>query len=252
VRQRGWPLYAVMTGAAVLGAIAVMAMMRSSADTSGALEAATATLASKPSDPTQAGPGAPAGNNAITAVPIDPPPTAVPASAAVELAAGDTRADIPAPADDTAGAAGPAGDDDDTRGSARPPGHRRQVGTERAAPSRAAAPGGMSAAAASPVEETVQPGHEIQRSFSAGSYERVVELCGAGPVSAEHAPLCIIAACHARNAAKASKLIGAAPAGKRDQLISHCKQLGVDIAPRKQPPRPAAVDCEADPMACQH
>jgi hypothetical protein len=65
----------------------------------------------------------------------------------------------------------------------------------------------------------------------------------AGPVSAEHAPLCFLSACHAGNEAAARRLITAVPAGRRDPLTSSCKQLGVDI----QKP-----DCEADPMACQH
>ena len=41
------------------------------------------------------------------------------------------------------------------------------------------------------------------------------------------------------------------PAGQRDQLITNCKQFGVDLGMRKNPDKPTD-DCEADPMACQH
>jgi len=63
--------------------------------------------------------------------------------------------------------------------------------------------------------------------------------------------MCFIAACHAGNDAKARRLITAVPAGRRDQLITNCKQLGVDVTARPKPDKPVE-DCEADPMACQH
>jgi hypothetical protein len=78
----------------------------------------------------------------------------------------------------------------------------------------------------------------------------VLELCGPGAPSADSAPKCFLAACHAGNEARARKLLAAVAAGRRDQLTTNCKQLGVDVAPRK-PDKPAE-DCETDPMACQH
>jgi hypothetical protein len=93
--------------------------------------------------------------------------------------------------------------------------------------------------------------NEIPRSFAEGRYDKVVALCGTGPVSAEHAPVCFMAACHVRSEARARRWILAVPAGGREQLTTNCKQLGLDITVRKKPDERAA-DCEADPMACQH
>ena len=106
---------------------------------------------------------------------------------------------------------------------------------------------------------------EIGRLFAEAHYDKVVTLCSAGPVSAEHAPLCFIASCHTGNGARARQLLTAVPAGRRDQLTMNCKQLGIDITAtaRKKPDKPAekpidkpsvkpVEDCEADPMACQH
>jgi hypothetical protein len=93
--------------------------------------------------------------------------------------------------------------------------------------------------------------NEIARSYKEARYEEVVALCSAGPVNADHAPMCFLAACHAGNEAKARKLITAVSAARRDQLTSNCQQLGVDISARKKPDKPA-TDCETDPMACQH
>jgi hypothetical protein len=83
---------------------------------------------------------------------------------------------------------------------------------------------------------------DIPRLYAAGHYDKVIAQC-AGPVSAEHAPVCFLAACQTRNEAAARRFITAVPATRRDQLTTSCKQIGVDIL---QP------DCEADPMACQH
>jgi hypothetical protein len=86
------------------------------------------------------------------------------------------------------------------------------------------------------------------RLYSAGSYDKVIEQCGAGPIPAEHAPICFLAACHAGNDDKARKLLSAVPVARRDQLIANCQQFGVDLRKSTKP----AEDCEADPMACQH
>ncbi|HEX4417772.1 MAG TPA: protein kinase [Kofleriaceae bacterium] len=92
------------------------------------------------------------------------------------------------------------------------------------------------------------PDEDVAEAYAAGRYDQVVQQCD-GLVSAEHAPFCFLAACHLGSEAKARKLIVAVAPGKRDQLITNCRQFGVDIAPRK---KPAAGDCDADPMACQH
>jgi serine/threonine protein kinase len=225
--RRAWPLYAVIAGAALLGSVAMMVVMRSGSGAStSAVEAATV-LQAKPSGPTDTAPASATANHSITVDPIDPPAPEPANAVATEPPAGADPAD----------------------GSATRPAVRRN-GSERVAmPARSFALSASSDAA--PADEPVLHDGEIKRSFAAGRYDKVVEQCGAGPVSAEQAPLCVIAACHAGNEVKAARLISAAPAGKRDQLIAHCRQLGVDIGPRKPPPGPA-VDCEADPMACQH
>jgi hypothetical protein len=116
--------------------------------------------------------------------------------------------------------------------------------SKASAPSRTAP---LAAAAPGLVPAKRDRDDEISRLYAAELYDKVVEQCGVGPVNAEHAPLCFLAACHVGNEAKARKLIAAVPASRRDQLTTNCKQLGVDI---KKPEK--AVDCEADPMACQH
>jgi hypothetical protein len=88
---------------------------------------------------------------------------------------------------------------------------------------------------------------EIMRLFAEERHDQVVVVCSAGPVSAERAPVCFMAACRIRDEARARKLITAVPAASRDALIAQCQGLGVDV---KKSTRPA-VDCEADPMACR-
>lgn len=119
----------------------------------------------------------------------------------------------------------------------------------------------MQASAQKPDKSENLQDDEIERLFAETRYDKVVTLCSAGPVSAEHARSCLLAACHTGNGAKARQLLTAVPAGRRDQLIVHCKQLGIDITAiaRKKPDKPAGKpadkpveDCEADPMACQH
>jgi hypothetical protein len=70
----------------------------------------------------------------------------------------------------------------------------------------------------------------------------VVAQCGVGPIAAERAALCFLAACHVGDETAARRLIAVVPAARRDQLTTNCKQFGVDIK---------KADCEADPMACQ-
>ena len=84
----------------------------------------------------------------------------------------------------------------------------------------------------------------IERAFADRSYDKVLAACGAGPVTADHAALCVMAACNLGDEAKARQRLIAVAAASRAALIDQCAQLGVAIAV-KQP-----VDCDADPMAC--
>jgi hypothetical protein len=137
-----------------------------------------------------------------------------------------------------------------SRSSTAPP-SSRTAQPSASAPARSTEPPITISAAEHPSGKHDSSDDEIGRSYKAGNYEQVVALCSAGPVSAEHAPMCFLAACHAGNEAKARKLITAVSPARRDQLTSNCQQLGVDIGGRKKPDK-SASDCETDPMACQH
>src|SRR6185503_16531058 len=189
VERHGWPFYAVIGGAALAGSIAVMLVMRSGTTEGNATSApGAASLAVRPAD-NAASPSPP---SAITVVPIEQ--VADPASAAARGAAKPVT-DEHAPVDPSLASAGTA-----------PKGSR---------PVRAAAP---------PALPTTKREHEneIARLYAAGLYDKVVEQCGAGPLSAEQAPLCFLAACHARNEARARKWIVAVPSSKREQLVVNC------------------------------
>jgi serine/threonine protein kinase len=227
VERHGWPFYAVIGGAALVSSLAVMLVMRSdSTSTDAATTATPAGAAVRAADTAAA--RSPA--SAITVVPIepvvaDPPTDPAPAGPAMKPITDERSAESP---DRSAGAP-----------------QRPSRIAKASAPSRTAAP-----AAAAPGQPPARRDREdeISRFYAAELYDKVVEQCGVGPVNAEHAPLCFLAACHVGNEARARKLIAAVPASRRDQLTVNCKQLGVDI----KKPEKAAVDCEADPMACQH
>jgi eukaryotic-like serine/threonine-protein kinase len=260
-RRVPWPLYAVIGGAALVGSIAVMIMMRSGSSET----LADAGSAAKASDSigNAAAPSSTVTVSPITVVPIEPgEPDAIsspdrgiaapPAAVASANGSGDSgpRMDLPGRPGGARPEPAPA-----LLRSAEPPA-RPPVPPRKSGPAATAMVPARSEAPAKPAP--VAPVHaagkhepqddEIAHAYAAGHYDEVVELCSAGPVSAEHAPLCFIAACHAGNEAKARKLIGAVPAARRDHFTTNCKQLGVDI---KKADRPAE-DCEADPMACQH
>jgi serine/threonine protein kinase len=234
-RHVAWPLYAVIGGAALVGSIAVMILMRSGsgetlADTAGAARPADTTGKARSSSTVMVSP--------ITVVPIEP--------AEPDAISAPDRGH-PGPPEPVSAA---------SRGaelSVRPPVPSRKPGPAPAlVPSRTDASGKPAGQApAHPTAKHDPQSDDIARVYAAGQYEKVVELCSAGPVTADHAPLCFIAACHAGNEAKARKLIVAVPAARRDQLITNCKQLGLDITAHKKTDKPAE-DCEADPMACQH
>jgi serine/threonine protein kinase len=246
-RRLGWPLVAVIGGAALVGSIAVVVLMR--AGSSAASDAARAALAAGEAGPPAVGPR----RSSITAEPIDvtpgaaanPPTTAMPGEvpAAVESAAPGAgpgaRAGEPSRAPTGAVPSGPvavAPAGATNAGSGVHPAPVGKPGTR--APPRSAAP-------TAPGHATVKrepPPDDLARLYAAEHYDRVITQCG-GPVSADHAPLCFLAACHLHDEAAARRLITAVPAARRDPLAVNCKQLGVDIK---------KADCEADPMACQH
>jgi len=104
-----------------------------------------------------------------------------------------------------------------------------------------------------PARPAAAPEDEITRAFAAQKFDQVVVQCSGGPVSAEHAPLCFIAACHVGDEARARRLISAVPVARRAPLVASCQELGVDVAVAgKKPVAKPVDDCEADPMACQH
>jgi serine/threonine protein kinase len=247
--RAAWPLYAVIGSAALLGSIAVVLMMRSGSAAM-AINAASAAMAPEPM---------------IT--PLEPLPVAKPADVAAARAEGGS-AGAPAP-----GVAvklpGDPGEPVQPAVRVANASLSRSAGPPvkaPVAPRKPVTPGEPSgvprrtepmprvatqAPARSLEKPEAQAPDEIGRAFSEAHYDKVILLCSAGPVNAEHAPMCFMAACYAGNEARARKLITAVPAVRRDLLITNCKQFGVDITVHKTADKPAEA-CEADPMACQH
>jgi hypothetical protein len=283
--RHGWPFYAVIGGAALVGSIVVMFAMRSDWASSGAASATPPDPAVRAADSPSSAPS-PAG--AISVVPIDPVVDS-PAGGASDPASAKPIVDdrsggavaTPTIHDRNADAtAKPLPNPLNREGAAKPIVNEhssdaadRAAATSRPRAPKAIAPRGAPAATAptataptataptataptaavtSPLAATATAlskrdrDDAIARSYAAELYGKVLEQCGAGPVNADHAPLCFLAACHLGNAAKASKLLAAVPTNRRDQLVTNCRQLGVDIK------KAETVDCEADPMACQH
>jgi hypothetical protein len=233
-RRRGALLYAAIGGAVVLGALAIALLMRPGdagrAPITGALDPPA-----RPAEPVLRVPA-----SKITVVPI-PEPSSASGSSATRSGESGSGATGSGAAAEPAGAAAPtahaATRDAKPRGDAR--------GSVVPAPS---APRGEPARPAPARREPRED--EVTRSFTDARYDRVIALCSTGPVSAERAPFCFLAACHLNDEVTARRLIIAVPAASRDALSGHCKDLGVDITAKKQ--ATPAVDCDADPMACQH
>jgi serine/threonine protein kinase len=251
-RRVPWRLYAVIGGAALVGSVAMILVMRSGSgdsliDAAGAVRAADVTG-------TAAAPASTITVSPITVVPIEPAEpdaisapdrraAALPGAVVGAAESGSPGVIVP----DHLGHAAAPGRADEPPG--RPPGGPRRLVSPSVAPGAGSARSDA-VKSVSPAQ-AAEAAEERARAYAAGRYDDVVDMCAAGPVSAEHAPLCFLAACHAGNEAKARKLIGAVPAGRRDQLTTNCKQLGVDITAHKKTDKPSE-DCEADPMACQH
>jgi len=258
-RGVAWPLYAVIGSAALLGSVVVVLMMRSGAATVTVDAASVARATAQEPPPRAAAMG-------ITVVPIPDPPAPDPK---VEVTAPPEVGGAVAPGPGSAGAVakgsghtgqpvGPPARSESPPPPATAPARSSQPPARAPVPPRRpgaaiAAPGGPRSGEAAPKTpaQGLPQDDEIGRLFAEAHYDKVVALCSSGPVSAEHAPMCFIAACHAGNEPKARRLITAVPAGRRDQLITNCKQIGVDLAARPKPDKPAE-DCETDPMACQH
>jgi serine/threonine protein kinase len=118
-------------------------------------------------------------------------------------------------------------------------------------------------AAAAPTAETAAgppepPKPPLEAAMDNQRYDEVVALC-TKRFPSERAAICTLAACHARNEAKARGWFQRVTAGERPRLIGLCRSLGIDpvltrrAAPLKPPPAGDADDkCERNPMACQH
>jgi len=298
-RRAAWPLYAVIGSAALVGSIAVVIMMRAGSEAVVVDAANTAKPPPPVVTPLEPLPRAPIPKPSVSDAKGTSEVAAAgsatgPAVAAGPAAAPDAgNAAMPGPrvaaaapnSSDTGPAVPPPVQTGSTQDPGAAPGLSRTVeppARPSVPPRRSPASPAVSASSRSmelsakapgqaPARQPETPdkrdlqGDEIGRLFAAEHYDKVVPLCSAGPVSAEHARFCFLAACHTGNGAKARQLLTAVPASRRDQLILNCKQLGVDITAtaRKKPDKPAdkptdkpadkpVEDCEADPMACQH
>ncbi|HMG53890.1 MAG TPA: serine/threonine-protein kinase [Kofleriaceae bacterium] len=209
-RRAAWPLLAVIGGAALIGSIAMIIAMQSGGDP------AVVGRATGPAIAAAVSPAGPEHRSAPIVEPIEPEARAP---------AGDADA---APGSAAGSAAAPA---------ASPP--RAGSASKSAAPARTVPRGSAALHGA----DRREPAEDISRLYGDGHYDRVLARCSDAPVSAEHTPLCFLAACHLGDDAAARRLVGTVPAARRDQLTTNCKQLGVDLK---------KAECEADPMACQH
>jgi hypothetical protein len=234
-------LIAFITGAALVGSMAVVFLMRSGSqaaavDARGAIQPPALAAAGAP-------PSAEPAHNQITVEPIEPeraqPPTAaLGADSRSAASVAPSMAPSAAPPGPPSPSAAKAAEADSV---ALAPIH---------APLRTHAPGRSSG------PRTVLRGthsldkHEpsphiddVPQLYAAGAYDKVVAACTGASPSGERAPMCFLAACHVGDAATARRLLAAVAAARREQLALNCRQLGVEVE---------LVDCEADPMSCQH
>ncbi len=229
-RRAAWPMVVVITGAAMVGSLAMALLMRSgfgaapSAASVPRAAVSPVTAAKRPPEGTTVESIEPPGSGAGSAASAGmSPPVAEPGA--------PTRAEAVAPAlmaapvvpHDGSPAQGPAS-------TALKAATRVPRGSPGASPLRASDP-------------RDRLGDEISRLYQDGRYGQVVSQCGKVAVSAERAPMCFIAACHVGDEAAARRLLALVPAPARDHLVTNCKQFGVDLQKEA---------CEADPMSCQH
>jgi serine/threonine-protein kinase len=248
-RRAGWPLYAVIAGAAVVGSVAMVLLMRSGADRGGAATSRPSPVAAPAGAPVATTDAPARAADRITVEPIEPEAAARPAARPQDPEAGGsgTASAVPGAQDPIEivepGPSAPAPRAGSAAGAPRsgsPPPAGSAAATRAAAPR---APRGSPASPAGHAPDPRERGEEIARLYSDGHYDQVVAQCGRGQIAAERAPLCFLAACHVGDEAAARRLIAGVPPVRRDQLTTNCKQLGVDVR---------RTDCEADPMLCQH
>ena len=106
----------------------------------------------------------------------------------------------------------------------------------------------------SPAEES--PAEKLSRALDQGRNGDAVSTCIANPMLVDRVPVsCAIAACRARNEARARKWYTAA-GNKKSSIVGACKAVGIQLEAPQPPikdgtkPDPKK-DC-SDPMACQH
>jgi serine/threonine protein kinase len=96
---------------------------------------------------------------------------------------------------------------------------------------------------------------DLSTQFKAANYADVVTMCsGSSKVAAASAVMCTIAACRAKQTAKAKKWFDKVGGAKKSSVIKDCDGvLAAEKPPEKDKDKPPAEDpCKADPMACQH
>jgi hypothetical protein len=90
-------------------------------------------------------------------------------------------------------------------------------------------------------------GVDLAKELEGGRYVEAVVECLANP-AADRA-LCVRAACHVNDAAKARRWLARVPAAQQPKLVAACAALGVQLDPKLDPKRDPKPDC-ADPMDC--
>jgi hypothetical protein len=217
-RRIAWPLVAVIAGAAVVGSVAVLLMMRS-----GSLTVTSA--ASAPERPIRP-----------IVESIDPEPVR-PAALAAEASAPAADPGSPIGAETAASAlmAAPVVARDGS------PAHGAAAVALKAAPRVPRGSPGSPPLRASDARDRAPD--ELSRLYEDGHYDLVVAQCGKGAIVIDRVPLCFLAACRVGDEAVARRLVAQVPAPRRERLVTNCKQFGLDIHDE---------GCEADPMSCQH
>jgi serine/threonine protein kinase len=238
--RTAWPLYAVITGAAVVGSVAMLLVMRSG---SGAVTGA----ASEPRSvaaPAVTAPKRPPEVPIVEAIDpepggsAEPPAHHDPGGAGAAPPASSPAAEPGPPIKPETAAPAPVAASVVPRDSS--PAHGPALSAPKAAPRVPRGPSGSPALRAPDARDRL--GEEIERLYHDRRYDQVVVQCGKGAIGAELAPKCFLAACYVGDEAAARRRVAEVPAPRLEQLVTDCKQLGVFIE---------RADCEADPMACQ-
>jgi serine/threonine protein kinase len=111
------------------------------------------------------------------------------------------------------------------------------------------------AAIVTPPPPAADPGADLARAMTAGRFGDAVTACSAGAASVSaNAITCAIAACRARDVAKARTWAQGVPAGKRGPITAACAKSKIALdPPRTKPTKPAKVDrdCAKNPLDCQ-